>query len=68
MIDEFSGQVYNGCEFSPKKLCIKYSVRIGYNNEKESLHILVEKYKLLNLHDFYKDFCNIADKLHLYQE
>ena len=68
LIGEFSGEVYYGGEFTPKKPCIKYSVIIGYNDEKENLHILVEKYKLLNLHDFYKDFWNIADKLHLYQE
>lgn len=68
LIDEFSGQVYYDDEFTPKKPCIKYSVIIGYNDEKENLHIIKEKYVLFDLRTQCSDFWNLASKLKTYMQ
>lgn len=66
MFDKFEGTFYTDDEYIPNKPCIKYSVIIGYNDEKENLHILKEKYYLLDLKDFKQDFWNISNKLKSY--
>lgn len=68
LIDEFSGTVHTDSEYDPSNPCIKFSAFIGYIDEKENLCIIKEKYKLLDLKDYYHDFWLIAEKLPNYLE
>ena len=66
LLDSFSGMIHLNGEFTPKKPCIKYSVIIGYNDEKENLHIIKEKYVLFDLRTQCTDFWDLANKLKTY--
>ena len=66
VFDSFDGTLYTDDQYIPEKPCIKYSVLIGYNYEKEIFHIMKEKYYLLDLKEFKQDFWNISNKLKSY--
>lgn len=66
LLDGISGTEFLDGEFNPKKPCIKFSSIIGYNDEKENLHIMKEKYVLFDLRTQCLDFWNLANKLKTY--
>ena len=66
LLDSFSGTINLNGEFNPKEPCIKFSSIIGYNDEKENLHIIKEKYVLFDLRTQCDDFWNLANKLKTY--
>ena len=66
LLDSFSGMIHLNGEFNPKEPCIKFSSIIGYNDEKENLHIIKEKYVLFDLRTQCNDFWDLACKLKTY--
>ena len=66
LLDSFSGVINLNGEFNPKEPCIKFSFIIGYNDEKDNLHIIKEKYVVFDLRTQCNDFWDLASKLKTY--
>ncbi len=67
-LDSFAGLINLNSEFNPKEPCIKFSSIIGYNDEKENLHIIKEKYVLFDLRTQCDDFWDLSSRLKTYMQ
>ena len=65
LFDEFSGEIYENGEYIPNRACIKYSVVLAELDEKEDVHILQEKYQIIDLHEYFNNFWKLSSKLNL---